>query len=126
MIGVVSDAETGVCAGTVSGARHVSAQKGLLSLVLVDPVVLVPRPTGRGKSCRNISPFGDYPLYLLVPDLVGSIVVVHVKDALVPQLPLVHLKSEEGEDHEAENRERHDLRQLLERMQECVDDGLQT
>ena len=45
---------------------------------------------------------------------------------LVPQLTHVDLQGEESEDHQAEHGERHHLRQLLHRVQESVDDRLQS
>ena len=38
----------------------------------------------------------------------------------------IHLESEEREDHEAEDGEGHHLGQLLHRVEQRVDDGLQT
>ena len=56
---------------------------------------------------------------------VGRGLLGELHDALVPQLAHVHLEREQGEHHEAEHGEGHHLRQLLDRVEEGVDDGLE-
>lgn len=62
----------------------------------------------------------------LFPRLVRDVVGDEGEDALVPELPHVHLQGEESEDHEAEDGEGHDLGQLSERVKQGVDDGLKS
>ena len=50
----------------------------------------------------------------------------HLQHTLVPQLTHVHLEREQGEHHEAEDGERHHLRQLFHRVQQSVDNSFET
>ena len=84
------------------GAAGVAAQLGLP--VDVEPVAGVGDPGGP----------------------VGGRLLRQLHDALVPQLAHVHLEREQGEHHEAEHGQGHHLRQLLDRVQEGVDDSLET
>ena len=62
-----------------------------------------------------------------VGDPAGPVGVArYLQYTLVPQLTHVDLQSEQGEHHQTEDGERHDLRQLLDWVQQGVDDRLQT
>lgn len=47
-------------------------------------------------------------------------------DALLSQEPHEKLQADEGEDAETEDRQDHHVRQLLHRLDQSTDDGLQT
>ena len=51
------------------------------------------------------------------------VVGVPLADALVPQFAHKHLESEEGQDAQAEDDQRHDFQQLAHGFEQSVDDG---
>lgn len=78
------------------------------------------------RQYRRGMVLGNYILYLRRPRLIREVLsrwddeVLH---ALVPELPHVDLQREQREHHQAEDGQRHYLRELLERVQQRVDDG---
>lgn len=54
-----------------------------------------------------------------------DVIVWKISNTFVTQLAHVHLQSEQRKHHQTEDGQRHDFGQLLERMQQRIDDGLQ-
>lgn len=102
-------------------------EKSVESLFGKAAIVIYERVWNRSKTNLLMTVYKwKYWAHLLVPGFVRGIVVVHFQHALVAQLTLVHLQREKGKHHQTEDGQRHYFRQLLERMQQCVNDGLQT
>lgn len=55
----------------------------------------------------------------------SSVIRILMPDTLVTQLTHINLKSKKRENHQTENGEGHDFRELLETVQEGIDDGLE-